>query len=37
VPPRIVSLAVLIALLAAAGPIRLALAVEPARTLREDG
>ena len=37
VPPRIVSLAVLIALLAAAGPIRLALAVEPARALREDG
>jgi putative ABC transport system permease protein len=37
VPPRIVSLAVLIALLAAAGPIRFALAVEPARALREDG
>ena len=37
VPPRVVSLAVLIALLAAAGPIRLALAVEPARALREDG
>ena len=37
VPPLIVSLAVLIALLAAAGPIRLALAVEPARALREDG
>jgi putative ABC transport system permease protein len=37
VPPRIVSLAVLIALLAAAGPIRLALGVEPAAALREDG
>ncbi len=37
VPPVVVSLAVLIALLAAAGPIRLALAVEPARALREDG
>ena len=37
VPPRVVGLAVLIALIAAAGPIRLALAVEPARALREDG
>jgi putative ABC transport system permease protein len=37
VPPVVVALAVLTALLAAAGPIRLALAVEPARALREDG
>jgi putative ABC transport system permease protein len=37
VPPKVVGLSVLVALLAAAGPIRLALAVEPARALREDG
>jgi putative ABC transport system permease protein len=37
VPPIVIALAVGIALLAAAGPIRLALAVEPARALREDG
>ena len=37
VPPVVVALAVLTALVAAAGPIRLALAVEPARALREDG
>jgi putative ABC transport system permease protein len=37
VPPVIVLLAVLTALLAAAGPIRLALGIEPARALREDG
>ncbi len=37
VPPLVVALAVAIALVAAAGPIRLALAVEPARALREDG
>lgn len=37
VPPIVVALAVGIALVAAAGPIRLALAVEPARALREDG
>ena len=35
VPPVVVALAVLTALVAAAGPIRLALAVEPARALRE--
>lgn len=37
VPPLVVALAVLTALVAAAGPIRLALAVEPAGALREDG
>jgi len=37
VPPVVVALAVLTALVAAAGPIRLALAIEPARALREDG
>jgi len=37
VPPVIVLLAVATALLAAAGPIRLALGIEPARALREDG
>ena len=37
VPPIVVALAVGIALVAAAGPIRFALAVEPARALREDG
>jgi len=37
VPPTIIAIAVGIALLAAAGPIRLALNVEPARALREDG
>jgi putative ABC transport system permease protein len=37
VPPTIVAIAVGIALLAAAGPIRLALSIEPARALREDG
>lgn len=37
VPPLVVGLAVLIALVAAAGPIRLALGIEPARALREDG
>ena len=37
VPPVVVALAMLTALVAAAGPIRLALAVEPARALREDG
>lgn len=37
VPPLIVALAVLTALVAAAGPIRLALGIEPARALREDG
>ena len=37
VPPLVVALAMLTALVAAAGPIRLALAVEPARALREDG
>ena len=37
VPPVIVLLAILTALLAAAGPIRLALAIEPARAIREDG
>lgn len=37
VPPVVIALAVLTALVAAAGPIRLALAVEPARALREDG
>jgi putative ABC transport system permease protein len=37
VPPVVVSLAMLTALIAAAGPIRLALAIEPARALREDG
>ncbi len=37
VPPLVVALAVGIALVAAAGPIQLALAVEPARALREDG
>ena len=37
VPPLVVSLAMLTALVAAAGPIRLALAIEPARALREDG
>jgi putative ABC transport system permease protein len=37
VPPIVMALAMLTALVAAAGPIRLALAVEPARALREDG
>ena len=37
VPPLVVALAMLTALVAAAGPIRLALAIEPARALREDG
>ncbi len=37
VPPVVIALAVLTALVAAAGPIQLALAVEPARALREDG
>ena len=37
VPPVVIALALLTALVAAAGPIRLALAVEPARALREDG
>jgi len=37
VPPFVVALAMLTALVAAAGPIRLALAIEPARALREDG
>ena len=37
VPPIVVALAMLTALVAAAGPIRLALEVEPARALREDG
>jgi len=37
VPPLVIGLAMLTALVAAAGPIRLALAVEPARALREDG
>jgi putative ABC transport system permease protein len=37
VPPIVIALAVAVALVAAAGPIRLALAVEPARALREDG
>jgi putative ABC transport system permease protein len=37
VPPLVVGLAMLTALVAAAGPIRLALAIEPARALREDG
>ena len=36
VPPKVMGLALLTALVAAAGPIRLALAVEPARALRED-
>jgi len=37
VPPVVMSLATLTALVAAAGPIRLALSVEPAGALREDG
>jgi putative ABC transport system permease protein len=37
VPPVVMALATLTALVAAAGPIRLALAVEPAGALREDG
>jgi putative ABC transport system permease protein len=37
VPPFVVALAVITALIAAAGPIRLALSIEPARALREDG
>jgi hypothetical protein len=37
VPPLVMALAMLTALVAAAGPIRLALAIEPARALREDG
>ena len=37
VPPVVIGLATLTALVAAAGPIRLALAIEPARALREDG
>lgn len=37
VPPIVIALAIGVALVAAAGPIRLALAVEPARALREDG
>ena len=37
VPTAVVALAMATALVAAAGPIRLALAVEPARALREDG
>jgi len=37
VPPVVMALATLTALIAAAGPIRLALAVDPARALREDG
>src|SRR5262249_26758084 len=37
VPPVVIALALLTALVAAAGPVRVALAVEPARGLREDG
>jgi putative ABC transport system permease protein len=37
VPLKVLALATATALLAAAGPIRLALAIEPARALREDG
>jgi putative ABC transport system permease protein len=37
VPPVVMALAMLTALIAAAGPIRLAMGVDPARALREDG